>query len=740
MSDKKIIKLTIVLVLLVALFVPTFVGAGSADIRFLSNRFTQPEPEQPMLINYNDSTDGFTLAAENEYLALYVEQRSLAIKVRNLETGYVWSSTQDAMEDHRLNNTWRNFVDSAVSVDFIINDGNVTRESLTLNNSAVQFQLVESGFKADIVFGESQIQLQLVVFLDGQDVVVNVPDVSIYEPVDVQLITLQLYPFLGAAKEDYVPGYMFLPDGAGILVRFDQQQVVMDTPWRAMIYGFDYGVTSGIASNVNDPFMVSMPVYGMVHGVGQNALLTIVENGDFYGEIIAHTAGLTTEFNWVTTVFHYRQFFNQPTTRDANRGPVIQLLQADRNHFDITMRHRILSDTAADYVGMALAYQDHLVNRGMLMQITEPAPMMHLEFLGAEMREGLLWNTVIPMTPVAEIPTMIARLQEQGMSEMLAVYWGWLRGGVSNSYPQRSRFERRLGNRSDIQATIDALAETGVPMYFHTNFSNAHGGVGRLFGGPRLAEQINSRPHPWNYLIPQDALQQAPRDLTNFASYGIERLALQNTATYVYSTHNNVGGASRSANSETVHELLELLNENMPNKTAMYIPIAPFWQHTSSFFYTPMTTSGYLFATDAVPFLQIALRGHINYYTPFMNFDTNTRQAVLRAIDFGAYPAFMLTARPSHLLADTPSRWLFTSEFDVWEQTIVEIYQTIAETLGLVRGESIIARTALAPGVAKTTYANGVAIIVNYTNQEFRFDNITIAAEDFHVLNGGGSR
>ena len=739
MSNKNgfVKKIIVMLVFLIILFVPTVVGAEFDDIRFRSNRFTQMNPTQIELVNYNDRAAGFTLAAQTDYLVLYVNQQSLAIKVRNLITGYVWSSTQDVMEDHQLNNTWRHFVDSAVTIDFIIGDGNVTRESLTLNYSMVDFQLIESGFLADIVFGSSGIELQLVVTIENNDIVVKVPNASIYEPEDVQLITLQLYPFLGATKEDYVPGYMFIPDGAGALIRFDQQRVLMDTPWRAMIYGFDYGVTSGISSTLNDPFMVTMPIYGMVHGIGQNALLTIVESGDFYGEIIAHTAGLITEFNWVTTLFHYRQFYTQPTTRDANRGPVIQLLQTERNHFDIVMRHLILSETDADYVGMARSFQQRLVEQGVLAPITEPAPMIHLEFFGAEMRESLLWNTVISMTPVAEIQTMIARLQEQGMSEMLAVYWGWVRGGASNSYPQRSNFERRLGSRNDLQVTIDMLESAGIPLYFHTNFTNAHRGVGRLFGGPRLAEQLNSQPHPQNFLVPQDSLQQASHDLQNFASYGIERLALQSTATHVYSTHNNVGAASRSANRNIVHELLELLNAEEQSQLAIYNPIAPFWGHTNSYFLTPMTSSGYLFTTDTIPFLQIVLRGHINYYTPFMNFEANSRQAILQAIDFGAYPAFLLTAKPSHLLADTPSRNIFTSEFDVWEQTVVETYQIIQATLGQVRGQAIIAREVLAPGVTKTTYANGVVIIVNYTSTNFRFGNITIYAEDFHVKGGG---
>jgi len=735
-KTNKFTKTTIVLILLSMLFVPTVSAlADSDDIRFRSNRFTQLEPDEVELINYNDGADGFTLAAQTDSLALYVDEQSLAIKVRNLITGYVWSSTLDEMEDHRLNETWRHFVDSAVTIDFIVGDGNQTRESLTLNQSHVDFQLISGGFAADIVFGSSGIALQLVVTIENNDLVVMVPDGSISEPEDVQLIALQLYPFLAATKEDHVPGYMFIPDGAGALIRSGQQDVMMDTPWRAMIYGYDLGITSGLSSWINDPFVVRMPVYGMVHGVSENALLTIVESGDMYGEIIAHTAGLSTEFNWITTLFHYRQFYNQPTTRDADRGPSIQMLQTERNHFDIVMRHRILSETCADYVGMALAYQARLVEQGVLQPLApeEAGPMMRLDFLGGETRAGLLWDTVVTMTPVTDIPDMIDRLQAQGLSEMMVIYWGWARGGLSNSFPHRSRFERNLGSRTDVQATIAQLESAGIPMYFYTNYTSVHRGLGRLFGGPRLAEQINSRPHPWNVLIPRDALAQAQNDIDNFARYGIERLALQMTARYVYSTFNRNGSATRSQNRDTVQELLDLLNDGNQTRLAMFEPIATFWGSMSSYLNIPMTTSGYLFATDSIPFIHIVLRGHVNYYAPVANFAANSRQSLLRTIDFGAYPSFILTSEPSYLLAETPSRDIFTSEFDVWEQAIVEYYETISAALGLVRGQPIVARTVLASGVVQTTYGNGVAIIVNYTETDFRFGHIIVGAEDFHV-------
>lgn len=731
---KNPIKLLIVVVMLFSTTLShTVIGS---DIRFRSNRFTQMEEDDATLFNYNDSTDGFTLAASNKDLSLYVDENSLAIKLRNETTGYVWSSTLDTMEDHRLNETWRNFVHSAVTIDYVISDDNSSRESLTSNNSQVDFRLIDQGFQADIEFASSGIQIQLEVRLEDADLVVTVHNDSIYEPTDVRLIAMQLYPFFGATKEGDVPGYMFIPDGAGALIRFGETGIPMTTPFRAMIYGQDYGLGSGTVTTLNQPHVVRMPVYGMVHGINQNAFLTIIESGDHYAELIAYTAGLFTEFNWITPTFHYRQGYFQPTTRDAARGPTISMLQETRNHFDIKMRHRILSDDDANYVGMALSYQERLVELGILTPLEDMGPMMRLEFFGGEMEEGFLWNNIIAMTPIRDIPVFIDRLQAENVNEFLVTYMGWARGGFSNSFPNRSRFERSLGNRSDVNQVVEILAEQNIPLYFHTNFSSVNRGANRLFGGPRIAQQINTRPIG-NLLNPRDALSQARSDLTNFSRYGIENLAIWVTTSMLYSTWEHGFEATRTENIAYTYELLELLSEGNINKTALYVPSAPFWSRTRRYFDIPMTASGYLFATDTVPFLHIVLRGYIDYYAPVSNFSANSRAELLRSIEFGAYPSFLLTSEPSHLLADTPSRDIFTSEFDVWEATIVDYYALVVETLGYVRGERIVAREILAPGVVKVSYSNDVQIVVNYTSRTFNHPGITVEAEDFLVIQGG---
>jgi len=699
---------------------------------FTSNLFTQYAEPFGEIESPNPSLAGFTLAAENEFLQLYVAEYSLAIKVVNRTTGYIFSSTLDNMEDHQLNNIWRNRINSALSVDF--STGGVSQwESLTINDSAVDFRLIENGFAGFVTFGTSRIGVELVVMLEGRDLLVQVPQESITEPEGVQIISLHAYPFFGATKEGDVPGYMFIPDGSGALIRYGDIRNTMVSPWSSPVYGFNLGLGQDTISHIEPPHTTAMPIWGKVHG--NNAFLAIIEGGDNYAEIIAHTAGLITEFNWIHAVFTYRYTFTQPTTRDETRAPGVQRLQQEPNIFDIGLRFRFLENENASYVGMALAYQEYLVNRGLLTPLTEPTPQMRLEFFGGEVAPGTIFDQYLIMTPVENIPGYISRLQAQGVNNMLAVYRSFARGG-SISFPTRFPVDRRLGSTADVLGTVEELTQSGVPMFFHTDYTRAYVSGG-MFGRNDLSVGISGRlfasSAQWQtffYLTPQAALAQARNDVATFERFGIRNLALQTTASTLNSVFNGDEVTTRAEVREMLDELVDVLDAT---QLALYQPNVYAWHHAGLHFDVPMSSSRHLFLTDTVPFLQIVLRGHVAYYAPFSNFSANWNRDLLRLIEFGAYPSFLLSSEPAHLLYNTPAYYIYSSQFDIWEDTVVLFYELVVGALEAVRNQPIIGREILATGVVKVTYANGVEIFVNYTGEPFNYNGLTIPAEDFLV-------
>ena len=550
------------------------------------------------------------------------------------------------------------------------------------------------------------------------------------------IVQLHAYPFFGATKEDEVPGYLFIPDGSGALIRYGDIRNTMVSPWRAQVYGMNFGVGQSTVANVHPGFRATMPVFGKVHG--NNAFLAIIESGDNYAEIYAYTAGLITEFNWMHAIFTYRYTYTQPTTRDETRAPMIHRLQEDINVFDIVMRFRFLEDENASYVGLARAYQEYLVDKGWLTPLTEANPAMRLEFFGGEVAQGLIFERYVAMTPIENILDYVNRLNTHGVEDILAVYRSFARGG-SHSFPNRFPVDRRLGSASTVRNTTEKLERMGIPMFFHTDYSRAYV-TGGLFGRSDLALGINgrllSRATTWStyfYLSPLVALEQAHRDASNFQRHGVSNLAIETTASSLHSTFNYDTPISRTQTRAILEELIEALNPTGQGQLALYQPNAYAWALTQLYFDIPMTSSRHLFATDTVPFLQIVLRGFVSYYAPVVNFSANWNRDLLRLVDFGAYPSFLLTSQPAYLLSETASNHIFSSQFSAWEDLVVEFYNRVSQGLYPVRNQPIVNRQILAPGVVKVTYANGVKIFVNYTNEDFAYSGLTIPAEDFMV-------
>lgn len=713
-------------------------------LEYTSNKYTQIDNKDKPVTSKNSSLVDFDQAAENENLVLYVNQDSLAIKVKNKKTGYIWSSTIDNMENFKLNKSWQQFIDSAITIEYLNRQGKLVKESITTNDSDVSIEKLENGFAATIDFAQAKISMQLKVELNANDVVISIPEENIKESKRTKLVSVQTYPFLGATKEDTIPGYMFIPDGSGALIRYDHDDVVMESPYTATVYGDDAGfVAPANQMFVNPEYIASMPIYGAVHGVKQNAFLTIIEGGDLYSQIMAYKAGLSTEFNWITTKFIYRYAYKQPTSKSDKSGTAIEAYQSEANKFDIGLRFRVLDNEDADYVGLAKSYQRYLIDQGVLTENKSDNPVLRLEFLGAEIKEGLLWNTVVPMTPFDSLPSIVDQLKEEGVEDLFLVYKGWYKNGLNGSLLKKFPFEKKLGSKSDVQDTIKILEEKNIPVYFHTDYLKALEGSTGIFSKVEYSKQINSKlisnmqnELSYYYVTPKSALEIAKDHMKKYTEYGMDHLAVDSISSNVFSVFNKGMAASREQNKSLNLDTIDVLSGGNSDKVALYQPNTYAWGKTDKYLDVPLSSSGYLYVSDTVPFLQIVLKGYVDLYSPFMNFSSNQTDELLKLIDYGTYPSFYLTEESSQLLSKTPSRNIYTSEFSTWKDDIVQQYQVIQNSLALVKDATIVDRVVLSPGVVAIAYSNQTTFIVNYTDTPFTNENITVKAKDFAVLKG----
>ncbi|MBS4218639.1 hypothetical protein KHA96_09975 [Bacillus sp. FJAT-49711] len=713
-------------------------------MRYSSAQYTQPEIDVKQEIEQDSTFEGFTKAAESNDLVLYVNEKSLAIKLQNKKTGYVWGSGLDHPENYRLNKTWEQIVQSAITVDYTDRQGKLRTESILTNDSSPTVKLSDNGFSADIFLFQSKLKFQMDVQLKGNELEISIPQEKMKEDKRNKLVSMQVFPFLGAMNENDIQGYMFIPDGSGALIRYEKSSKSSGTPFIGSIFGVDEGIKNKTkaSKDVIPVQQIKMPVFGAVHGVKQNGFIAIVEDGYSYGDIVAYPAGASTDFNRVSSKFNYRYEYYQPTSKNMNG---INVYQKEMNKMDIKLKFIFLSDEEADYVGMAKTYRNYLTDQKLLTKQEDKANV-RLEFLGGEMKKGLLWNSVIPMTPIDRIPYFTNELKKNGVEDMFVIYKGWSKGGLTGSLPGKFPMERKLGSKKDSKSTIDKLNNDHIPMYFYTDYTKAYEGASGFSGSKDVAKKLSAETisHKENdltsyYLSPKKALSIAKKDLKNYEVYGMENVAVDSSGFTLFSDFSKSSKLTRMETMETYKDIFSFLNKNVGG-TALYEPNVYAWANTDKYLDIPMSSSNYVFETDTVPFMQIVLKGSIPYYAPFTNFNSNQEDQLLRMIEYGAYPSFLLTEEPSHLLAKTPSKNVYTSEFKVWKDDIIKQYKQIQETLGQVESATIEGRKVPESGVVEVTYSNGKTLIVNYTNSTFMKDGVEVKAKGFSMIDKGGEQ
>ena len=729
-KKRHLFQCMLVIGLLLGLIPKPDVMAGKAE--YTSNQFTQVDTVNTDWEINQDIPDSYELVGENATYELYADKTTLAFKVVDNRSGYVWHSNLDEkIEGDRLNKTWTAFASSGISIDYLDLKAIGERASITNSNHTLEVKPIDQGFEASVTFSDASITMVVIVKLEENGVSVEVPFESIKEDnPDFKLGTLYVYPFLGATRGDSVPGYMFIPDGSGSLIRFNTE-----TKAKNMFYGRYYGADLGMLTylpfdpTINRPYKISIPVIGMVHGYKQNAFIEIVEKGASYGEIQAHPAGIITNFNFIYNAFIYNESYFQATNRS---GAGVTTLQPETNAFDIKIHYRFLTQDNSDYVGMAKSYQQYLIEQGALKKIPDQNADIgiRLEFLGGEKERVLVWNRSIAMTTIDQMSEI---LNDLGIKKLEVIYYGWQPLGASSTPPKTLKLEGKLGDIDQLNSLIEKITADGGHFYLYLDPQAALWYESGYSARNDLAMSITNvnitgyNRYKANYYLNYDAVSKDYASLSNDVFSKLNAgLALDGIGSMLYSDFKNRNLLNRE-NAITMYQSLLAENKGI---TSFYIPNDYMYGFMSAYYDMPLNNSGYIYTTDAVPFLQIVFAGYIPYYGPAMNFSSNLQDDLLRQVDYGVYPSYFLTNDVTAKILNTRSNWIYTSSYSQWAEQIRQSYEWLNSLLKPVKGQEIVARQVLEDGVVAITYANGKQIIVNYNDQPFSGDGVTINGKD----------
>lgn len=730
-------KLIVALLLLLMLIVPLKANTNREDLvlnnsiapkesSLLSNKYTQIEDDLREASNDFISLNNYLFIGETDDLVFYLKEEDLSFRIVNKETNYMWGSSFefDYLEedsplhddgDMGANLSWQQKFSSPIIISYY-QQVNLREEHLFSSSSSIfSYETIKEdkkvGFKAKLSFFLAKVDLELFVYINDEGLHIEIPFDGIVEKGDLQLSSISVYPYFGAAKRNRIPGYTFIPDGIGALIRFDDK---LKETYSKRFYGPDLGLNL-----TTEESFLSLNTYGVVQGVNQNAFLSIIDSGASHALLTVSPSREETDFNHSYVTYTYRADYTQYLNESKTSS--IKMVQTNKNNFDVKQSYYFLSNEEANYVGIANKYKQELINKRVLIKEDKGEIPLHLDILMSESKKAFLGRKQFKMTSFSYLDFMIKDLETE-VSKLNISLYGWQKGGYSDTSPNYNKISNIIGKKRKLKEIVsynhDLYLEVDLIKVNDSGKGYKKGDVSQSIGRELIKKDNNY------YLKPKVSLDILNKLEKRFKGYYDGYLL--SSLNVLYSDFNPY--ISRE---EQVAYLEEMININ--SKTAVSEPLG-YMLGANTILNTQMYSSTQSKFNDTVPFLTIVLSGYKEAFARNANFFSNTANELLRMVDYQLYPSFIVTEESSYYLLNTGSENIYTSKYSSWEEEIKRQYNFINEALKHVKGASIISREVIKTGVVKNTYDNGVIIYVNYSNNDYVDENVLVNKMAYKVI------
>ncbi len=692
-----------------------------------------------------------TKVLENASYTLYIDEKTGNVRLVGKATGREWLGSPIVPRTTMPNN--KKFMDSPVHISFTEGADITTTYSLKEQETTFDIRKEQDAVSLDFKFGLQGISFTMEYRLTDNGLEVTIPYDSIKEEGKGRLIGIEPLPFLNAAEETD-EGAMLLPDGSGALLHFRTDHPMYLKGYSEYIYGPDYSYIThthdmidafgGGRRAITPRQFATMPVFGMYrNGTGT---LGIVTKGEFDAKINGTPAGIRAIPLYRSSVeFIYRK---NDVIFIGSSGQ-IPYYQGAKIEGDRQVRYVLLEGDKAGYEGMAEAYRSYLTEERGIQPVADQNAAMQVKLLGGILRDEILGSTFIRMTTFDQAKAIIDELKSKGIDRLELTYDGWSKNGLYGNQPAHFPAAKQLGGKDGLKELAQYAEEQGVGLYLRTNYAKAYEesdgfkkkvdairGMDREVleaNGYYLATRWRDNDYKFYYMKPERVYdKRIAKEREQFAKLGIDGVQFQYLGDLLYSDQDPDRSFSRAQTAEVWVKALDDMRGTV-GKSAVDYGYAYTFGSVDRIDNVPLSHSGYIYTDEAVPFYQLVVHGLIPYYAGPSNLREDRDREMLRAIEYGAMPSYELTFAPTSKLQRTMETRLFSSEAGIWSVAAAEEYKRVGDLFRSIAGQQMTGHEKLQDGVYRTSYANGVQVIVNYNAVGVQAGGVQVAAMDFAV-------
>lgn len=587
--------------------------------------------------------------------------------------------------------------------------------------------------------------------LDGADFIVRVPLEEVAYRQAYPIMNIKPLPYFGAggtADE----GFLLVPDGNGGIINFNNGKQTQNN-FYVDVYGRDYGQKKNAL--INEPRAL-FPVFGVCNNGA--SFLCILEEGSAYATIEADVSGRLHTYNYANAGYNIIHSESMDVSSKSDKAVVVYEKEVPQG--DLLNRYRFLAgDTYSD---MAAVYRDYLMARyEQLDKNNDSSVPLAVELVGAietvENRMGFPVTVSKELTSYKEAAQIVEELAAAGVKNLDMKYIGWFNDGVHHKVPTKVKLVSQLGSKKDFRNFVQKVSDAGADLYLEAFVEFVYNNT--LTDGFRTnrdsAKHVTKElAEIWDYDPVYYALEDYDDDTLRYfvktvytnklidslvsaiGKYDVKNLSFADLGKLLGGDYNPKKIVPREETMKQQQEKLAELKSN-GNGIMVYTGNAYAVPYADTVLDMELVGKQYGIVDYAVPFYTMALHGLVNYTGPAMNLAPDPETSWLKSIETGAGLYFTFIDAPSSELQDTDYTYLYGSDYDLWKDDALSMYQEYNAALGHLFNQFITGHRYVADGVTETAYEDGTRVYVNYNYTDYSEGGVTVAARGYAVKKGG---
>lgn len=528
---------------------------------------------------------------------------------------------------------------------------------------------------------------------------------------------IEFLRYFGSCEKAGENDFMFVPDASGALIKTG---VADDSFTEERVYEV-YG--SNIAAASSDSAAALYPCYGVKSG--DNAFAAIILGGDALASIRATRQNASGTYNAVGVSFSVAD-----TSYSEEDGRKYTGISYGGN---INICYRFLSGKNAGYVGLASACREVLVRSSVLstelLEESEHIPLV-LNVQAAVSKRSA--HSYRKLSTYEQTQELLELLKAKSVNSISLRYCGALDGADTQDFLGEAALINGLGSKKDLQSLKQYAKTQKFELYLDLSLLsyNRHSdgkparsvskGKISLASADDYSSLVTSKPKMYAASVTElsdGVLSFLSRD----DNYSFDGYCINDAGSLLYSDYSGdvftrMGAASMIKSQISVFSnnhriMVDGGNFNMLFNADMVTGIPSQTHYASGAAYTE------------IPFAELLLHGIVNYTLEPINESGNSKEALLKSVEYGAVPSYqwICTATDN---ADFDAVYNYRDQLAV----AADYYQIADTAIGDLANARMTSHYKVQEGVYCTEYNSSIIIYFNYTDSPVTVNSITVPA------------